>query len=903
MAFSVYGQSNPPKKEVRGAWIATVINLDWPSTGSASVSQQKEELIFQLDELNAAGINLVFFQVRAEGDAFYDSDIEPWSKYLTGQEGRAPDPYWDPLAFAIEEAHKRGMEMHAWLNPYRAMRSIPSDFTQKAGSQQVAQNVDESLSPFLNKEYDINTPMRKLDTQQRDSMHVSNTHPEWLLVLNNAIAIFDPGLPEVMDYNLDVLMDIVNRYDVDGIHFDDYFYPYPPNHMSSSAANNALDDDTFADYPRGFTDKNEWRRNNIDIFVEMVYDSIQVVKPWVKFGISPFGLWKNGTPSGTFGMDAHNTIYADALAWLEDHTMDYVTPQLYWPFGGGQDYGKLAPWWAEQAAANDRHIYPGHGLYRTDRSTFSNTLFAANEIPRQIRLNRNHEDITGSVFFRSQNITHYSSKGFADSLKNNYYRYAALQPTMAWKDTSKPNTPLNFVVERDAETDYEFNLSWDRPDDVVVAKANLSSHIDTLIKYAVYRVDKDVDPNEMEEIQKAENLIAVTGETSFTDITPPSANDYYYFVTAVTRNNIESDPSEAELGGFVEAESIDLLPETIALDTTMNFAPTYTVRTSDGVAHKVDRDKISWSLTNPAVGEISEKGKFTPTAVGETGLVATLNVASDTVWIEVVQKEGYFVVNDFLNLEEWTIETSNLDNEQIDVSLLENGEGLEVSYTLPGNTSNVKISFNNSIAIDGVPSFANVKGSGDGNEYGVTVNIANPDSGLFLMESASLIDSTMPETVHFTFSESETSRITAGASFYFPFTLEGITITLPDNETDEEVQGYFRLLQFGVSYTDTPVSIEEESGAGVPDQLSLSQNYPNPFNPTTNITFNLPSANRVELSVFDILGRKVVTLVDGRLQSGNHTYNFDASKLSSGIYIYRLQSGEVTLTEKMTLIK
>lgn len=639
---NTYAQNEEvPKYEVRGTWIATVINLDWPESATWSVSNKKKDLVQKLDALKAAGINLVFFQVRTEGDAFYNSSVEPWSKYLTGEEGKSPDPYWDPLEFAIEEAHKRGMELHAWLNPYRAMRTIPSDFTQKSTG-----DIDQSLADFQNRFYDANREFYKRDTDQRHSSHVANTHPEWLLVLNDKIAIFDPGLPEVMEYNTNIVMDVVTNYDVDGIHFDDYFYPYPPNQMGSNN-NDSLDDSTFAKYPRGFTDKGAWRRNNVDLFVEMVHDSIQTVKPWVKFGISPFGIWKPGNPSGTTGLDAYNVIFADGVAWLEAKTIDYITPQLYWPFGGGQDYGLLATWWSNRAAENDRHIYPGHGLYRTDSNTFSNTLMKTNEIPRQVRFNRSKENITGSVFFRAKNISNYFSKGFADSLKQNLYTNAALQPIMAWKDTTAPESPSNLIVQRDTEKEYIFHLSWDAPQSEQLSK---KLNADTLVKYAVYRVDSFVNPDETEEMNKGYQLVGLTGETTFTDNAPPSRDGYWYFVTAVSRNNVESIPTDSEEAGVV---------------------------------------------------------------------------------------------------------------------------------------------------------------------------VSNEDDGL----------------------------------------------------------------------------------SSLPADYQLDQNYPNPFNPTTEISFSMPENGFASLKVYDMLGREVQTLINKRMSTGNHTVQFDASNLSSGVYLYRLETAGVQLTRKMTLLK
>ncbi|MBO6793122.1 MAG: family 10 glycosylhydrolase [Balneolaceae bacterium] len=569
LSFSaaVFSQnSDQPKYEFRATWMATVVNLDWPASGSLPVRFQKQSLKDRLDDMKEVGINALFFQIRTEGDALYASDLEPWSKYLTGQEGRAPDPYWDPLEFVIEEAHKRGMELHAWLNPYRAMRTIPDDFSQKAMVQNIEEE-HEGLTSFL-KKYEAEAEYYKAKgTTARDSMHVANKNPEWLMVMNDAIAIMNPGLPEVIDYNVQVVMDVVNRYDIDGIHFDDYFYPYPPNNMGSND-NESMDDSTFAQYPRGFDNKGDWRRNNIDIFVEALHDSIQQVKPWVKFGISPFGIWKSGVPSGISGMDAYSVIYGDALAWIHAQTIDYITPQLYWAisrFGTGQDYKKLADWWADEAFAYDRHTYPGHGLYRSSSSTFSGSLFAANEIPRQVQHNRGNDKITGSVFFRSSNLTTYSSKGFADTLKTNYYRFPALQPIMDWKDTTAPATPDLLTVNRDTEAQNTFHLEWDRPSLDMNTK-NTSVYQDTLLKYAIYRVDAAEQPDAISAMASPENMIAVTGQTSYTDVAPPSEHSYWYFITSASRNNVESEPTEVEEAGVVVSnEEPTELPSTISL--------------------------------------------------------------------------------------------------------------------------------------------------------------------------------------------------------------------------------------------------------------------------------------------------------------------------------------------------
>lgn len=317
----LFAMDMPPKREFRGVWLSTVANIDWPKSRYDSDSKKQNDLKNYLLKLKDSGVNAVLMQVRCSCDAMYKSDIEPWSYWFSGTQGQGPSTDWDPLEFAVEEAHKLGMELHAWVNPYRAVVS-PSSYNN---------------SGYI-----------------ADS-HVTKQHPNWILKFSD-VWILDPGLPEVRDYITDVLMDIVNRYDIDGLHMDDYFYPY------SGITNE--DSETFDDYAGAFGNIHNWRRYNINQLVESVSDSINAVKPWVKWGISPFGIWKPGVPEGINGMDAYNTLYCDPIAWLQAGTVDYITPQCYWPFGGGQDYGTLIPWWAEQAYQNGRHFYPGQGLYR-----------------------------------------------------------------------------------------------------------------------------------------------------------------------------------------------------------------------------------------------------------------------------------------------------------------------------------------------------------------------------------------------------------------------------------------------------------------------------------------------------------------------------------------------------------
>ncbi|PID59439.1 MAG: hypothetical protein CR986_06090 [Ignavibacteriae bacterium] len=483
LTITTFAQDNFIKREFRGAWVASVINLDWPSSKYLSTEEQKKELIQLFNKLEATNINAVIFQIRTECDAFYNSPYEPWSYWLTGSQGTAPSPYYDPLEFAIEEAHKRGMELHAWFNPYRVERQI--------GNYTTASN------------------------------HVTKVHPEWTLSFGsgtNKIKILNPGLKEVRKYVTNVVMDVVNRYDVNGIHFDDYFYPYPPNKISGE------DYQTFNADPRGFLDINDWRRDNVNELLRMIYDSIQVAKPEVKFGMSPFGIYKNGVPKGTYGLDAYSTIYCDPVAWLNEKIIDYITPQLYWAFGGGQDYGKLLPWWASQT--NGRHLYPGQAIYRVGKP------FNKTEIPRQIRLDRATDNCQGSIFFRAK-FLEYNPLGLTDSLENNYYKNKALIPQMNWKDSIVPNVPTNLRYEKLAGQRGN-GLVWDRP--------NLAADNDSASMYVVYELQNNTP--QQSDFDNPANISKITSGNS-TPISSRSNNSNLFFsVTALDGNNNESINSE-----------------------------------------------------------------------------------------------------------------------------------------------------------------------------------------------------------------------------------------------------------------------------------------------------------------------------------------------------------------------
>jgi uncharacterized lipoprotein YddW (UPF0748 family) len=472
ISASIFSQSIPPKREMRGAWIATVTNIDWPS--STVPESQRQQLITLLNGLKNINVNAIMFQVRPECDALYQSNIEPWSKWLTGNQGTAPSPFYDPLQFAIDEAHKRGMELHAWFNPYRAERSV--------GNYPLAPN------------------------------HVINLHPDWILQVGS-VKFLNPGLQAVRDYVTSVFMDVARRYDVDGIHIDDYFYVEGITNQDAA---------TFAAYPRGFVNLADWRRDNVNILIEEINDSLMSVKPWIKWGVSPRGIWRPGYPPGITGNDNYNSIYCDAMAWLHNRSIDYINPQLYWAFGGGQDYAKLMPWWADSAGSNNRHMYVGHAVYRI------NNPFNATEVPRQIRLNRTDNDCQGSVLYNTSS-TLANPLGFYDSLKNDLYRYPALPPIMNWKDIVSPNPIENLRFERLASG--QAGLKWDLPQTAIDG--------DSANRYVVYRFDhSNIQPTDLD---NSENIYNVEWSRQSIPGEPPTPNGPYYFVvTALDRNYNES---------------------------------------------------------------------------------------------------------------------------------------------------------------------------------------------------------------------------------------------------------------------------------------------------------------------------------------------------------------------------
>lgn len=475
-----------PKREFRGIWVATVANIDWPSSPGLSVRKQQEELVAILDAHQRNGINAIMLQIRPSSDAFYGRGSEPWSRFITGKAGKAPEPFYDPLDFAIKEAHKRGIELHAWFNPYRASTTLnPSDIATD---------------------------------------HITRKHPEWFFNYAGK-KLFNPGIPEVRQYIVDVVMNVVTNYDIDGVHFDDYFYPYPEKGQVIADAQ------TFKIYGADFANIGDWRRNNVDTLIHELSSKIHKAKRWVKFGISPFGIWRNKAqdPEGseTNGLDSYGSIYADARKWVKEGWLDYINPQIYFPFHyRAAPYEKLVDWWSDNTYG--KHLYIGQAAYRAQerRPGWNNW----SQLPDQIRYLRNNNRVQGSVFFSSKSVTQ-NFAGIQDSLRTEFYRNPALPPAMLWLDHIPPQSPLSLEVYT---TRQGVQLNWKEP---LMARDE-----ETAYGYVVYRFSVD----EAEDVQDATKIIHISYQNtpSFIDKTA-SPGSYRYVVTALDRVKNESAPSNS----------------------------------------------------------------------------------------------------------------------------------------------------------------------------------------------------------------------------------------------------------------------------------------------------------------------------------------------------------------------
>ncbi len=475
-----------PKREFRGVWVATVTNIDWPNSSRSSTAEQIKELTDLLDFHQKAGINAIMFQIRPAADALYANSREPWSQWLTGKQGKAPEPMYDPLEIAITEAHKRGMELHAWFNPYRATFN--------------ANGVGISAE------------------------HITKKHPEWFLNYGGR-KLFNPGLPDVRAYIVDVVLDVIDNYDVDGIHMDDYFYPYKIHGQTLN------DLETFKKYNNGINNIDDWRRNNVDVLIKMLSDSIHTHNPSLKFGISPFGVWKNKgqDPQGsdTRGGDSFYELYADSRKWVQKGWVDYINPQVYWPFGYRLvAFEKLVEWWSNNTF--DRHLYIGQAAYRINEAG-NLAMKQPDQLPNQIKYIRQNPRIQGSVYFSSRSLMN-NPLGFTDSLTKTYYRHPALPPPMLWLDSVPPNAPQQLVAKVQKKA---VILNWKTP--------ALARDEEPVYGYVVYRFN---DSDKISVDDPANILhIQYSAETTYEDKTVEKGKIYKYLVTAIDRLKNESYPS------------------------------------------------------------------------------------------------------------------------------------------------------------------------------------------------------------------------------------------------------------------------------------------------------------------------------------------------------------------------
>ncbi len=442
--------------------------------------QMQQVLISQLNSLQQAGINAILFQVRPETDALYESSIEPWSRFLTGTQGVAPSPYWDPMKFMIEECHKRGMEFHAWVNPYRVKTTLSAKLADR---------------------------------------HIYHAHPEWFVTYGNQL-YFDPALPESREYITLVVSDIVARYDVDAIHMDDYFYPYPV------AGQDFPDDASFARYGGGFSNKADWRRSNVNILIKKLHETIRGLKPWVKFGVSPFGIYRNEKTdplgSKTNGLQNYDDLYADVLLWAREGWVDYNIPQIYWEIGHPRaDYDVLTRWWAKNNG--NRPLFIGQSVMNTVEHA-DPQYPSMNQLPRKMALQRAFQSIGGSCQWPASAVVD-NAGSYRDLLMQEYHKYPALPPVFDFIDDEAPGKVRKLKPVWTADG---YILFWTAP--------NARKEMDKAVQYVVYRFEDKEDVN----IDDPSHIIAITRDAFYKLPYVDGKTKYRYVVTALDRLHNES---------------------------------------------------------------------------------------------------------------------------------------------------------------------------------------------------------------------------------------------------------------------------------------------------------------------------------------------------------------------------
>ncbi|MEW9096765.1 MAG: family 10 glycosylhydrolase [Clostridiaceae bacterium] len=394
----VHGMEESIDGEVRAVWMTTVHNIDWPSNKHyKNIKAQKSTLIENMKFIEENNMNTVFFQVRGMGDALFPSSYAPWSKYLTGTLGK--NPGYDPLKFALDEAHRRNLEFHAWFNPFRI----------------------DSNAKYFNKQNYINS-------LPKGSPLKSN--PNWIVRYGNYHWL-DIGIPEARDYAINTILEVVKNYDIDGIHIDDYFYPYPEKGIVFQDSN------TYAQYGKGYSSIADWRRDNVNKFIKELNNRIKEIKPHVKFGVSPFGIWRNGTSFGgspTTGLSSYDAIYTDSKKWIDEEWIDYIVPQIYWEFENKHSpYATLVDWWSKQVEDKNVHLYIGHAAYKLgDAKSYGQAWGKRNEIINQVKYARSNKNVKGESFFSLRDLKA-NKLGIKNMLKT-FYPTKSKIPQMHWHD-------------------------------------------------------------------------------------------------------------------------------------------------------------------------------------------------------------------------------------------------------------------------------------------------------------------------------------------------------------------------------------------------------------------------------------------------------------------------------------
>ena len=480
MAGGVFAQvqtgSAYPKREFRAAWIQSVNG----QFRGMPTEKLKQNLIGQLNSLQKAGINAIIFQVRPEADALYASRLEPWSRFLTGVQGKEPEPYWDPMQFMIDECHKRGMEFHAWINPYRTKTTLKSE-----------------LAPN----------------------HVYNIHPEWFVTYGDQL-YFDPALPESRRHICMVVSDIVSRYDVDAIHMDDYFYPYPIK------GKDFPDDASFAGFGGGFSNKGDWRRSNVNVLIKKLHETIREIKPWVKFGVSPFGIYRNESSdplgSKTKGLQNYDDLYADVLLWAREGWIDYNIPQIYWHIGHPvADYETLVKWWARNT--ENRPLFIGQSVMNTVQNADPKNP-SINQLPRKMALQRAYQTIGGSCQWPASAVVENAGK-YRDALIAEYHKYPALPPVFDFMDNE---APAKVRKMKPVWTEDGYILFWTAP--------KYKEEMNRAVQYVVYRFNDKEKVN----IDDPSHIVAITRDNFYKLPYEDGKTKYRYVVTALDRLHNES---------------------------------------------------------------------------------------------------------------------------------------------------------------------------------------------------------------------------------------------------------------------------------------------------------------------------------------------------------------------------